>query len=83
MYYSLFDWKGLGPAVDFVGLENFKKILSDKVFLKALKNGLLIIAFALTLQLPFSLLLAVLVGRNLPGRVFFRTVFLCPMYFPK
>jgi raffinose/stachyose/melibiose transport system permease protein len=77
-YYSFFNWKGLGPAVDFVGLENFKKILSDKVFLKSLKNGLLIIAFALTLQLPFSLFLAVLVGRNLPGRVFFRTVFFMP-----
>jgi len=78
IYYSLFDWKGLGPAVDFVGLENFKKILSDKVFMKALKNGLLIIIFALTVQLPFSLFLAVLVGRNLPGRVFFRTVFFMP-----
>lgn len=78
IYYSLFDWKGLGPAVDFIGLDNFKKILSDKVFLKALKNGLLIILFALTVQLPFSLFLAVLVGRNLPGRVFFRTVFFMP-----
>lgn len=78
IYYSFFNWKGLGPAVDFVGLENFEKILSDKVFLKALQNGLLIIAFSLTLQLPFSLFLAVLVGRNLPGRVFFRTVFFMP-----
>jgi raffinose/stachyose/melibiose transport system permease protein len=78
IYYSLFYWKGLGPAVDFIGLDNFKKILSDKVFLKALKNGLLIILFALTVQLPFSLFLAVLVGRNLPGRVFFRTVFFMP-----
>jgi len=78
IYYSTFNWKGFGSAVDFVGLENFKKILSDKVFLKALKNGLLIIAFSLTLQLPLSLLLAVLVGRNLPGRVFFRTMFFMP-----
>lgn len=78
VYYSFFNWKGLGPAVDFVGLENFEKILSDKVFLRALQNGLLIIAFSLTLQLPFSLFLAVLVGRNLPGRVFFRTVFFMP-----
>jgi raffinose/stachyose/melibiose transport system permease protein len=78
IYYSFFDWKGLGPAVDFVGLENFRKILADKAFLKALKNGLFIIAFALTLQLPFSLFLAVLVGRNLPGRIFFRTVFFMP-----
>lgn len=78
LYYSFFTWNGLGPAVDFVGLENFKKILDDKVFLKALTNGVLIIIFSLAFQLPFSLFLAVLVGRNLPGRVFFRTIFFMP-----
>lgn len=78
LYYSFFTWNGLGPAVDFVGLENFKKILDDKVFLKALTNGVLIIFFSLSFQLPFSLFLAVLVGRNLPGRVFFRTIFFMP-----
>src|ERR671923_3014601 len=46
VYYSMFNWKGFGPAVDFVGIENYKNILSDKVFLKAIKNGLLIILFS-------------------------------------
>lgn len=78
IYYSLFDWKGFGPAVDFVGLDNFKNILSDNVFLTALRNGFLIVAFSLFLQLPLSLALAVLVGSDLPGRVFFRTVFFMP-----
>ena len=71
IYFSLFDWNGLGPAVDFVGLENFKTILTDKVFIKALWNGLLIIVFSLGLQLPLALALAVLVGRDLPGRSVF------------
>jgi raffinose/stachyose/melibiose transport system permease protein len=78
IYYSLFNWKGFGPAVDFVGLENYKNILSDRVFLLALRNGLFIILFSLLLQLPVSMLLAVLVGRDLPGRVFFRTIFFLP-----
>ena len=77
-YYSLFNWKGFGPAVDFVGLENFIKILKDKVFLKGVNNGLLIILFSLGLQLPLSMLLAVLVGRDLPGRVVYRTIFFMP-----
>ncbi|HET9054037.1 MAG TPA: hypothetical protein VFM90_07685, partial [Cyclobacteriaceae bacterium] len=38
----------------------------------------MIILFSLVFQLPLSLLLAVLVGRDLPGRVFFRTVFFMP-----
>lgn len=78
IYYSLFNWKGFGPAIDFVGLDNFTNILQDKVFLIALRNGLLIIGFSLFLQLPLSLMLAVLVGRDLPGRVFFRVIFFMP-----
>src|SRR3972149_3216644 len=49
IYYSLFNWKGFGPAEDFVGLENFRNILTDKVFLTALRNGLLIVGFSLVL----------------------------------
>lgn len=78
IYFSLFDWNGLGPAVDFVGLGNYKTILSDKVFIKALWNALLIILFSLGLQLPLALALAVLVGRDLPGRGIFRTIFFLP-----
>jgi len=78
IYYSLFNWKGFGPAVDFVGLDNFKNILKDRVFMIALRNGLLIIALSLFVQLPLSLALAVLVGRDLPGRVIFRTIFFLP-----
>ena len=78
IYFSLFDWNGLGPAVDFVGLGNYKTILSDKVFINALWNALLIIVFSLGLQLPLALALAVLVGRDLPGRGIFRTIFFLP-----
>jgi len=78
VYYSLFDWNGLGPAVDFVGLDNFKRILTDKIFMKAVGNCLLIVVFSLTLQLPLSLALAIMVGRDLPGRAFFRTIFFMP-----
>ncbi len=77
-YYSLFNWKGFGPAVDFIGLQNYANIFSDRVFLGALRNGLFIITFSLGLQLPLSLFLAVLVGRDLPGRTLFRSIFFIP-----
>ncbi len=78
IYYSMFDWKGFSPAVDYIGLGNYKKIFNDAVFLKSIKNVLLIIILSLSLQLPIALILAVLVGRDLPGRSFFRTVFFLP-----
>jgi raffinose/stachyose/melibiose transport system permease protein len=78
IYYSLFDWNGFGPAVDNVGLDNFINILTDKVFLLALQHGTFIIGFSLIFQLPLSMLLAVMVGRDLPGRVIFRSIFFMP-----
>lgn len=78
IYFSMFDWNGLGPAVDFVGLQNFKDILNDQVFLKAVRNVLLIILFSVGAQLPLALALAVMVGRDLPGRGIFRTIFFMP-----
>jgi raffinose/stachyose/melibiose transport system permease protein len=81
IYYSFFNWKGFGPAVDFIALDNYKRILTDRVFMIALKNGFFIVILSLVLQLPLSLGLAILVGRNLPGRVFFRTIFFMPYVF--
>jgi len=78
LYFSTFNWKGFGPAVDYIGIDNYRKILTDEVFLKAIKNVLLIIVLSLGIQLPLALILAVLVGRDLPGRSLFRTVFFLP-----
>lgn len=78
VYYSTFNWNGIGPAVKFVGLDNFRQILSDQVFIKAAGNALLIVVLSLLAQLPLALALAIMVGRDLPGRAFFRTIFFMP-----
>jgi len=78
VYFSLFNWNGLGPATVFVGLNNFKQILTDQVFIKSVTNCLLIVILSIAIQLPFALALAIMVGRDLPGRAFFRAVFFMP-----
>ena len=78
VYFSLFNWNGLGPAVNFVGLDNFKGILTDTVFMKAVGNGLWIVVLSLAIQLPLALMMAIMVGRDLPGRAFFRMIFFLP-----
>ncbi len=77
-YFSLFNWNGLGPATVFIGLNNFKQILTDQVFVKGILNCLLIVVLSLAIQLPLALMLAIMVGRDLPGRAFFRTIFFMP-----
>jgi raffinose/stachyose/melibiose transport system permease protein len=77
-YYSLFNWNGLGPATKFIGLNNFKQILTDQVFLKAIENCIIIVVLSLAVQLPLALMLSIMVGRDLPGRAFFRSIFFMP-----
>jgi raffinose/stachyose/melibiose transport system permease protein len=77
-YFGLFKWKGLGPLTDYVGLDNFRRILDDDVFRQALSHNLIILALSISLQLPLALTLALLVGRKMRGRAFFRTVFFLP-----
>ncbi len=78
VYFSLFDWNGLGPATDFIGLDNYRRILSDKIFRKAIINNLIIAGLSLLVQLPLSLAIAIMVGKDFPGRALFRTIFFLP-----
>ncbi len=68
----------MGPAVDFIGLQNFKRIFTDQVFMKAIGNALLIIVLSLGVQLPMAMALAIMIGQKIRGRAFYRTVFFMP-----
>ena len=78
LYYSTFDWKGLGAATNNIGLENYRRILTDVVFQKSVVNVVIIIVLSLALQLPAAIVLSTLVSRDLPGRAMFRTIFFLP-----
>lgn len=78
IYYSLWDWSGLGPLTDFVGLRNFATALKSSNFLAALSHNLIILVLSVCVQLPISLGLALIIGKTLPGRTFFRMIFFMP-----
>lgn len=77
-YFGFYKWNGLGPATDFVGLDNYVRILTDDIFQMAVGHNLLIIALSVLIQLPFSLACALLVHRRLRGRSIFRMIFFLP-----
>jgi raffinose/stachyose/melibiose transport system permease protein len=77
-HYSLYDWNGLEPLTDFIGLDNYVKAFNDKSFTTAISNNLLIIVLSLAIQIPFSLALAVMLNRRFPGRAVFRLLFFLP-----
>lgn len=68
--------------LEFVGLEQFRRIFSDPAFVHALGNNLLFAAVVVPLQTALALGLALLLNRGLKGTVFFRTLFFMPVVFP-
>ena len=60
-YYSLTDWSGFTPGMNFIGLVNYTKLFSDDIFLKAMGNSLILVIVLPIITVVLSLILATLV----------------------
>ncbi|MFN8528766.1 MAG: sugar ABC transporter permease [Anaerolineae bacterium] len=80
-YYSLYDWNGLGPLTDYFAFGNYERAFSHEVFQSSVIHSLLITSLSLCIQLPLAMSLALMVGRKLPGRAIFRSIFFMPYVF--
>jgi raffinose/stachyose/melibiose transport system permease protein len=81
-YYSLYDWDGFGPPIDFIVFGNYERLFSHSIFQTAVANSFTIMTLSLIVQLPLALGLALLVGRGrLRGRKVFRTILFVPFVF--
>lgn len=78
VYISFTQWRGIGDP-QFIGWDNYKKILIDNMFWEALKNTVVYWISGLVLILIFALLIATILNSYLlKGRVFFKTVTFLP-----
>lgn len=68
--------------MEFVGIDNFAKIIKNNAFKKAVFNTIKFSAISVPLAVVLSLLLAVVLEWKIPFRSQFRTFFLSPMMVP-
>jgi N-acetylglucosamine transport system permease protein len=71
LYYSMTDWTGFTPDMNFVGLDNYRKLLHDDIFMTALRNNILLAVLVplVTVALSFALATMVTVGGASHGNV--------------
>jgi len=82
VYFSLYDWNGLGPPTDFRGFGNYERLLNHGVFQSSVLHSFVIMSLSVGVQLPLALGLALLVGRGkLLGRRLFRIILFLPYVF--
>lgn len=78
---SLTDYNLLDPP-EWVGLENFRNLFTDRLFLTALRNTLVFVAGATVPVWLLSLLAAVLFDSAFRGREVLKTLFFLPVLPP-
>ena len=77
-FISFWDWTIGGGGTEVVGLSNYERILSDRIFHKAIYNTITYTIVVVPLEMALGLSLAVVVNAKLRGQSFFRSAF----YFP-
>ncbi len=77
-YLSLTKWDGLTSPV-FVGVRNFRRLMSDDVFWLSLKNNSIWIAFFITIPIVLGLALAMVLNKDILWSKGFKVIFYSPM----
>ena len=79
VYMSLTDWTGVGMNVNFVGLDNYHKLLfEDDAFRRSLANNLLWLAFFLTVPFILALFCATMLAQVKRGGMLYRSIMFIP-----
>jgi len=78
---SFTHWSLLSPP-EWVGLENYERLVKDPLFTASLYNTMYISFIAVPLQLVLALLIAMALNQKLAGLTIYRTIFYLPSQMP-
>ncbi|OBF19942.1 sugar ABC transporter permease [Mycobacterium kubicae] len=77
VWLSLYRWDLLGP-LHYVGLANWKSVLTDGTFANSLLVTALFVVLVVPAQTVLGLVAAAMLARDLPGTGLFRTLYVLP-----
>lgn len=78
-YESLFKTGGLSGKRSFVGLSNFKLLLTDKNFIRAFQNTVFLIVVVTLVTMVLAIVFASILSRErIKGKNFYRIIFYIP-----
>lgn len=81
LFYSFTAYSTLEPPT-WVGLDNYRQLVSDERFITAMSNSIYYAVFAVVLELISALGLATLLNQKVRFRAFWRTTFFLPSVTP-
>ena len=72
----------LSSSAQFIGLQNFRRLLSDDIFWLSLEHSIILTTVVVSLQLVFGLILALAMQQNLPGMSLFKSIIMASWVIP-
>jgi len=81
VWLTFFDWNMIRDPI-YIGLENFKEIFRDKLFVQSLKATAYYTVGSVPVSLVVAFLLALLLNTKVRGMAVFRTIFYLPSIVP-
>ncbi|MDC7288336.1 sugar ABC transporter permease [Blautia schinkii] len=80
IFFSFNDWPGIQAVpLKFVGLENYRNLFQNAVFLKSLQNVFIYVIVSVLLQVPLGFGLGLFIHHFKRGQRFFKAAFFIPM----
>jgi multiple sugar transport system permease protein len=81
VYYSFCEYDVLNAPI-FIGLNNYKNLFHDELFLKSIVNTAVYTVMAIPLSMFVSLFFAILLNQKIIGRGIFRAIYFLPSLVP-
>lgn len=78
VYYSFFNFSGLSENKSFTGLDNYKELLTDDLFLLSMKNTFIILLLGGVLVFGLAFMFTAMLNSDLRGKRFFRAIIFIP-----
>ncbi|GGE02074.1 carbohydrate ABC transporter permease [Paenibacillus nasutitermitis] len=79
MVYMLTDWNGMSLNYNFIGLNNFKNVFNEPLFLQAFWNTIYFAVVSMSVGTVLQLSLALMLYRNFKGKNIARAIFYIPL----
>ncbi len=76
---SLYNWNGITADRIFVGMNNWKQLMTDEVFWRAFKNNLIIMVLSIGVQIPIGVALATFLDFGGKRTTIFKVLWFVPL----
>jgi multiple sugar transport system permease protein len=82
LYLSFFEWNGVAPTKDAVGLQNYTRLLASGEFWNSLRVTALYAGGITVVALALGMFTAVLLNQPIRGQVIYRALYFLPVITP-